>query len=345
MTKQKILQELHGINTDAANYIYTENYADLNSLVNTIYKIGLNKEECFYDVLRAFRLANMPFSIAGYNYLCEDLRDEIWGKYEPLIHDLVIHNMSLDEFLSVYGYDNEYDALNASDNKRKIYINTIKKRIELIEDYTKKYNNLVKLYDTANVTQIHSSTSNTDALQNSFTNAVVELVKAREKFYYYINYDLVGYDTEDLNKTLKQHKTNKERFCILKDITDNIFTTLQKDSTLNFRDFFIIKDNRRVTFTSYLTAKGLTGSSWFDYKKTTKKKFVKERHFYLQMAFFLGLPTSNEIEKFLNFNGYTIKSPFKLFPNSAIYDYDVCRYIDAGIDYNLINVMLGYEFI
>ncbi len=132
---------------------------------------------------------------------------------------------------------------------------------------------------------------------------------------------------------------------MLRGITDNIFTTLQNDSTVNFRDFFIIKDNRRVTFTSYLTAKGLTGSSWFDYKKSTKKKFVKERHFYLQMAFFLGLPTSNEIEKFLNFNGYTIKSPFKLFPNSDIYDYDVCRYIDAGIDYNLINVMLGYEFI
>ena len=173
----------------------------------------------------------------------------------------------------------------------------------------------------------------------------MELVKAREKFYYYINYDLVGYDTEDLNNTLRQKKTNKERFSILRNITDNIFTTLQNDSTLNFRDFFIIKDNRRVTFTSYLTAKGLTGSSWFDYKKATNKKFVKERHFYLQMAFFLGLPTSNEIEKFLNFNGYTIKSPFKLFPNTDIYDYDVCRYLDAGIDYNLINVLLGYEFI
>ena len=345
MTKQEILRELQDINIDAANYIYTENYAALNSLANSVFKIGLDKEECFYDVLRAFRLANMPFSVAGYNFLCEDLKDEIWGKYEPLINDLVIHNMSLDEFLSDYGFDNEYDALNASNNKRKIYINTIKKRIELIEDYTRKYNNLVKLYDIANVAQLHSSTSNTDTLQNSFTNAVVELVKAREKFYYYINYDLVGYDTEDLNNTLRQKKTNKERFSILRNITDNIFTTLQNDSTLNFRDFFIIKDNRRVTFTSYLTAKGLTGSSWFDYKKATNKKFVKERHFYLQMAFFLGLPTSNEIEKFLNFNGYTIKSPFKLFPNTDIYDYDVCRYLDAGIDYNLINVLLGYEFI
>lgn len=345
MTKQEILRELQDINIDAANYIYTENYDALNSLVNSVFKIGLDKEECFYDVLRAFRLANMPFSVAGYNYLCEDLKDEIWGKYELLINDLVIHNVSLDEFLSDYGFDNEYDALNASNNKRKIYISTIKKRIELIEDYTEKYKKLTTLYDTANVTQIHSSTHKVDALQNSFTNAVVALVKAREKFYYYINYDLVGYDTEDLNKTLKQQKTNKERFDMLRGITDNIFTTLQNDSTVNFRDFFIIKDNRRVTFTSYLTAKGLTGSSWFDYKKSTKKKFVKERHFYLQMAFFLGLPTSNEIEKFLNFNGYTIKSPFKLFPNSDIYDYDVCRYIDAGIDYNLINVMLGYEFI
>ena len=345
MTKQEILQELQEINLDAANYIYTENYTALNSLVNSVYETEHNKKEGFYDVLKAFRLVNMPFSIAGYNYLCEYLRAEIWGKYEPFIHDLVVHNMSLDEFLSAYGYDNEYDALNASNNKRKIYINTIKKRIELIEDYTRKYNNLVKLYDIANIAQLHRSASNTDTLQNSFTNAVVELIKAREKFYYYINYDLVGYDTEDLNKTLKQQKTNKERFRILRNMTDNIFTTLQKDSSLNFRDFFIIKDNRRVTFTSYLTSKGLTGSSWFDYKKSSKKKFVKERHFYLQMAFFLGLPTSNEIEKFLNFNGYTIKSPFKLFPNSDIYDYDVCRYIDAGIDYNLINVMLGYEFI
>ena len=92
--------------------------------------------------------------------------------------------MCLDEFLASFGFDNEYDALNASNNKRKIYINTIKRRIELIEDYTKKYSNQVKLYDIANIAQLHSSTSNTDALQNSFTNAVVELVKASEKFYY-----------------------------------------------------------------------------------------------------------------------------------------------------------------
>lgn len=47
-----------------------------------------------------------------------------------------------------------------------------------------------------------------------------------------------------------------------------------------------------------------------------------------------------EIEQFLNFNEYTIKSPFREFPNTAFYDYDICRYIDAGISFDLINVML-----
>lgn len=148
--------------------------------------------------------------------------------------------------------------------------NTIKKRIKLIEDYTEKYKKLTAFYDATNVAQIHNSTHKIDALQNSFTNAVVNLIKARDKFYYYINYDLVDYNTDDLKKT------NKERFDMLRGITDNLFTTLQNDTTVNFRDFFIIIDNRRVTFTSYLTAKGLTGNSWFDYKKQPRRNLQKK---------------------------------------------------------------------
>lgn len=65
MTKQEILRELQDINIDASDYIYTKNYDALNSLVNSIYTMEFDKEEGFYDVLRAFRLLNMPFSVAG----------------------------------------------------------------------------------------------------------------------------------------------------------------------------------------------------------------------------------------------------------------------------------------
>lgn len=340
MTKQEILQELQDINTDAANYIYNGNYTTLNSMVNTIYENGFNREESFYDTLKIYRLVDVPFYIHGYNFICEYLKDEIWGNYEPIIQDLVIHNISLDDFLNAYGYSNEYDALNAKSNKRQTYNKTIIKRIKLIEDYNAKYKELKKLYENSIVRQIHQTANNKNILQNRFTNAVADLIKSREQFYYYINYDLVGDEAESLNKKLKQRKNNKQRIALLKNATDNIFTTLEKDDTVNFRDFFIIKDNRHVRFTNYLRARGFSSNSWFDYKRKTNKKFVEKRHFYLQMAFFLALPTSNEIEQFLNFNGYTIKSPFREFPNTAFYDYDICRYIDAGISFDLINVML-----
>lgn len=340
MTKQEILQELQDINTDAANYIYSENYTALNSMVKTIYDTGFNREEGFYDTLKVYRLADMPFYTNGYNFICEKLKDEIWDKYEPIIQDLVVHNVSLDDFLNAYGYANEYDALNAKNSKKRIYNKTIIKRIKLIEDYTQKYKELKKLYENSIVRQIHQTTTNKNVILNRFTNAVVELIKAREQFYYYINYDLVGEDVKNLNKKFKQRTNNRQRIALLKNVTDNIFTTLENDDTVNFRDFFIIKDNGHVRFTNYLKARGFSSNSWFDYKRKTNKKFVEKRHFYLQMAFFLALPTSNEIEQFLNFNGYTIKSPFREYQNTIFYDYDICRYIDAGISFDLINVML-----
>ena len=69
--------------------------------------------------------------------------------------------------------------------------------------------------------------------------------------------------------------------------------------------------------------------------------------FYLELAFFLGIPSSYEIEKLLNYHGCSLRSPYNVFTNISgvdIFDYDICRWIDAGIDYNLINTMLGFEF-
>ena len=65
----------------------------------------------------------------------------------------------------------------------------------------------------------------------------------------------------------------------------------------------------------------------------------------MQLAFFLGIPLSYEIENFLNFNGQSIKSPFKTYRDTNIFDYDICRWNDAGVDFNLINTMLGLQFI
>lgn len=55
--------------------------------------------------------------------------------------------MDLNTFLNKYGYANEYESLNDSNNKRKIYNRTILKRIAMIDEYTTLYKKLVSLYD------------------------------------------------------------------------------------------------------------------------------------------------------------------------------------------------------
>ncbi|WP_456110749.1 hypothetical protein [Roseburia inulinivorans] len=81
-----------------------------------------------------------------------------------------------------------------------------------------------------------------------------------------------------MNKMLKAKKNNKERLDALQKLTNNIY----------------------AAFTTYLKSKALTDTSWFDYKSTKNRKFVKDRDFYLQLAFFLGIPSSYEIENFLS---------------------------------------------
>lgn len=347
MTKLEILDTFLDINEDACKAVYNNDLKEIDMLMNNIYSSSLLHEDDYRLVLQAFRLANMPFSIGGYNrynILPYEIRNAFWGDYKGYIEDLTIGIMNLNTFLNKYGYANEYEALNDSNNKRKIYNRTILKRIAMIDEYTTLYKKLVSLYDEKNITHIHKSKFSIESIQNEFISKVVDLVKLREKFYYYVNYDLVGYDIEDMNKILQGKKNNKERLDALQKLTNNIYAASNNQS-INFRDYFIIKDNKKVTFTTYLKSKALTDTSWFDYKSTKSRKFVKDRDFYLQLAFFLGIPSSYEIENFLNFNGQSIKSPFKTYRDTNIFDYDICRWIDAGVDFNLINTMLGLQFL
>lgn len=97
------------------------------------------------------------------------------------MEDFTIGIMNLNDFL------NEYEALNDSNNKRKIYNRTILKRIAMVDEYTNLYKKLESLYDEKNITNIHKSKFSIESIQNEFISKVVDLVKLREKFYYYVS--------------------------------------------------------------------------------------------------------------------------------------------------------------
>lgn len=85
-------------------------------------------------------------------------------------------------------------------------------------------------------------------------------------------------------------------------------------------------------------------------KNIAKVLFPTNPLFYLELAFYLSIPSSNEIEKFMNHHGYSIKSQMTFFQDICcrnntyhILYKDFCKWIDAGIDYNLINELFRYQ--
>ena len=67
MTKLEILDTFLDINEDACKAVYNNDLKEIDMLMNNIYSSSLLHEDDYRLVLQAFRLANMPFSIGGYN--------------------------------------------------------------------------------------------------------------------------------------------------------------------------------------------------------------------------------------------------------------------------------------
>lgn len=98
--------------------------------------------------------------------------------------------------------------------------------------------------------------------------------------------------------------------------------------------------------TSYLRAKDIAHTAWKNYYG--EQILPTNVWFYIKMAMYLGIPSGEEIEKFLNFHGFTINGEMCVLPEKKIGNYyvkgkDMMRWLNAGIDYNIINAMFGWE--
>ena len=80
-----------------------------------------------------------------------------------------------------------------------------------------------------------------------------------------------------------------------------------------------------------------------------KQKLPKNLLFYIELAFYLCIPGSKEIEKFLNLHGYSFSSELGVLEGCYILGKcnvrykDLRRWIDIGLSYNTINKLMGYE--
>ena len=80
-----------------------------------------------------------------------------------------------------------------------------------------------------------------------------------------------------------------------------------------------------------------------------EQKLPPKLLFYVEMAFYLCIPGSKEIEKFLNLHGRSFNSDLGVLEDSCIFGKypvrykDLRRWIDIGLSYNTINSLMGFK--
>ena len=79
------------------------------------------------------------------------------------------------------------------------------------------------------------------------------------------------------------------------------------------------------------------------------QKLPKNLLFYIETAFYLCIPGSKEIEKFLNLHGRSFNSDLGILEDSCIFGKypvrykDLRRWIDIGLSYKTINELMGFK--
>lgn len=336
----QIFWKIEKLNKDLIEYISMDDFDRFKNTIQEFYDGGV-MEESYFDIVRDFYRYSKSDITINSTFINDDtktLLDEFYNKSfieqqqddnRELFASIITHS----EFLQKYGYDDyETEKYGYDDNIPSTQ--NINKRRNLIVEYIEQY---FKLYEPTN-------TSNIEQVQQTYIDRIVTLIELRKYTYLTHNFILVD-EMEDIFNTL-QPMTIQERFEYLNNHIQNIYenTSITKD---NLRDYIKFENQKYIRFTNYLQGKYIDRKRFFDFKNN---KLPQNILFYIELAFYLCIPSSNEVEKFLNLFGYSIKSELLLLDSRACgkktYDItykDLCKWIDAGVSYDLINEMLGYE--
>ncbi len=343
LSYEQLYTELTTLNANACDAIYNDDIEGFNNIINDIYNSGITQQERFPIAREAFRYSNIPILV-----------NDIW--FGPKADEILdIHIFHASNGLTIKDIkeknDKEFYAfmvqnLSSKNTNTKPKQTKKKPSEQREEDFLLYLDKLAHLYDETDETKSTALVTNEKKYHKIFTDRIKELVYLRQQLYLAFSF-LLQFKTPLEISDIK-NKTEQEKIEILEKKLPNIY---EKINTVRDREYLLTFENRpySIPFSNYLEGKGINRSNWKNYHNEKKIKLPNNIMFYLQLAFYLTLPSSVEVEKFLNLHGYSIKTDMLILPNVKILtDYfvrckDLCRWIDAGINYNVLNKLFGYE--
>lgn len=339
LSYKQLYNELETLNASAYDSLLNEDFEQFQNSIDEFIASGIMEQEEFASAREAYRYASTPFTLDG-----------IWisvDSHNPLdiaitdLSGLDIKELNKRDVQPIYAYLTEQEKTNLGNSK------FAPKMITALEQYKELYKNLYKSNRQNGIFSI-PLIDDPHKHQMTYIERITELASVRSKSYMTYDFSCLPIKNVQIidNAKLKAMSI-PEKMKYLTQAFSNLFNQATNKNTLKATDCFSFNGFEKVLASNYIHAKGIDRKHW---KYYTKGILPNMNLFYLELAFYLTIPSSDEIETFMNLHGYSIKSPITHFHDiycgKKVYHIlhsDLCRWIDAGIDYNLINEICGFQ--
>ena len=331
LSYKQLFDELETLNSSAYSAFINEDFEGFLSIIDDFTSSGIMEQERFPLAREAYRMSSMPYTLND-QYIGFEDNNNFLSTVAEIMSGWSISELKKRDVYPIYAYLTEAEKQERAENK------LADKRIDALREYVKLYKDLYNVPQTVSVFGV-PYISDVTQHQKLYVDKIVELAETRSKFHLTFDFATSSVDNDKLARLPLSEKMD-----YLTTNFANIFSNKHKSVS----DYFTVHtDDTKILVSNYIHGKGIDRKNWKNYKKCT---FCNIPLFYLELAFYFAIPSSNEIEKFLNLHGYSIKSPMTHFRDISckkktyhILYKDLCRWIDSGIDYNLINAMCGMQ--
>lgn len=341
------------MNTSAYGFLKEDDLESFQDTIDDFIASGITELDNFPAARAAYRYSSMPFTL-NHMWIGTD-SGNILDEYifRCIAEGWDIYNLKQRDVYPVYAYMAKRldpDPLALTDEEKeqeqreRLENKLVEKRCAAFDDYIEKYS---RLYDNPDIRQCNlfrfPLVPNVLQYQMNYISRVAELAKARSRFHLSYNFDCTTVNGSDLTG-----KTIPEKIALLTEKMPDLYHKSTGKINPDIKNYLTFSSyDEKILASNYLQGKGIPRKNW---KRYCKGNMPNLNLFYLELAFYLNIPSSDEVEKFMNLHGYSIKSPMTHFQDICfksrtyhILHQDLCRWIDAGIDYNIINDLCGFQ--
>ena len=330
LSDKQIYEYLKGVNEQVYDCIVDEDINALNGIIEGVETSGIMDLPNYNDVVKYYRYSEISFFFGGvsFPYQANELLDPFIAHATNGYDIETIRRMHEDDFFAF--------MVNLENGEMP------KKLTPREEAYIKFKDKMEHLYDFDGAVVSNDLITDDLAYIKILTDRVHELILLKQKFSLKFDFGVKAPDF-DCKKLSEKEK--------LKKLT-SIVKSMYVDANGNEKkpdDFLTFDRNsmQGINYINYMRGKYLNHMMCKNYY--LEQKLPPKLLFYVEMAFYLCIPGSKEIEKFLNLHGRSFNSDLGVLEDSCIFGKypvrykDLRRWIDIGLSYNTINSLMGFK--